>query len=294
MTSFAKRFGYGLGGLIGVIVLFIGTVYVLGSVRASQTLTVTPALDRVSASPDVLARGEHLVNTLGCRDCHGADLSGQVFADAPPLRATASNLTSGQGGIGTHYSVADWDRAIRHGVHPSGRALQIMPSSGYHHLTDADAAALIAYLQSLPAVDRELPPTEIRPLGRLLIGAGQLDVLREVNLSTDDRLSTVVLAPTAAYGDYLASLTCRTCHGAALQGGPHPDPGGPPAPSLQAAGAWPPATFAHSMRTGTRPNGAVMDPKWMPWTAFQHHTDVELEALHAYLATLPSPSAALD
>jgi len=294
MTSFAKRFGYGIGGLIGVIVLFIGTVYVLGSVRASQTLTVTPALDRVSASPDVLARGEHLVNTLGCRDCHGADLSGQVFADAPPLRATASNLTSGQGGIGTHYSVADWDRAIRHGVPPSGRALQIMPSSGYHHLTDADAAALIAYLQSLPAVDRELPPTEIRPLGRLLIGAGQLDVLREVNLSTDDRGSVIAPAPTAAYGEYLASLTCRTCHGADLQGGPHPDPGGPPAPSLRASAAWSFETFARAMRTGERPSGTVMDPKWMPWSAFKHHTDTELRALHIYLGTLRPASAPLD
>lgn len=294
MASLAKRLGYGIGGLLGVVLLFLAALYVMGNARANQTLTVRPTVNRVSTDPAVVARGKHLANTLGCHDCHGADLSGQVFADAPPFRATASNLTSGQGGIGTYYSVADWDRAIRHGASPTGRALQIMPSVGYHHLTDTDAAALIAYLQSLPAVDNELPPTEIRPLGRLLIGAGQIDVLHEVNLSTDDRRPSIEPGPTVAYGEYLADLTCRTCHGADLQGGPHPDPGGPPAPSLRASAAWSFEAFARAMRTGERPGGTVMDPKWMPWSAFKHHTDTELQALHTYLGTLRPASAPLD
>jgi mono/diheme cytochrome c family protein len=291
MRVFLKRIGYGIGGLLGLVILLIGGVYVVGGARAHRAMTVTPTLDQVSSDSAVLARGEHLVNTLGCRDCHGADLSGQIFADAPPFRATASNLTGGQGGIGNDYSVADWDRAIRHGLHPSGRGLQIMPSSGYHYLTDADAAAVIAYLQSLPAVDNALPPTEIRWLGRVLVGAGQLDAHREVNLATDDRRPAVEPGPTVAYGEYLADLTCRTCHGADLQGGPHPDPGGPPAPDLKASAAWPYEVFVRAMRTGTRPDGTVMDPKWMPWSAFQHHTDMELMALHTYLRTLSVPTA---
>lgn len=121
-----------------------------------------------------------------------------------------------------------------------------------------------------------------------------MDALHEVNLSTDDRMPAMEPAPTAEYGAYIASLTCRTCHGPGLQGGPHPDPGGPPAPDLRAAGAWPFATFVQSMRTGTRPDGSAIDPKWMPWSAFRHHTDTELTALHRHLKTLPMPSASTE
>lgn len=294
MPHVIRRFAYGLGGLLSIALLLIGGVYLIGSSRASRTVAVSPALSTVTVDSLRLARGEHLANTLGCRDCHGEDLSGRVFADVPPLRATASNLTPGRGGVGQTYTVADWDRAIRHGVHPTGRGLQIMPSVGYHYLTDADAEALIAYLQSLPPVDRELPPTKIRPLGRVLMGMGEIDPHHEVNTATDDRLTTIEPAPTAAYGAYLAALTCRTCHGPTLEGGPHPDPGGPPAPDLRAASAWTFDMFAHTMRTGTRPNGSQMEAKWMPWTAFRHMTDTELRALHAHLNTLPMATASAE
>ena len=265
----------------------------MGSSRVSRTVDVSPALTTVTVDSLRLARGLHLTNTLGCPDCHGEDLSGRVFADAPPFRATASNLTPGQGGIGQAYTVADWDRAIRHGIHPTGRALQIMPSVGYHYLTDADAEALIAYLQSLPPAANELPPPRCA-LGRVLMGLGQIDAHREVNTAVDDRLASIAPAPTAEYGAYLAALTCHTCHGPNLEGDPHPDPGGPPVPNLRAASAWTLDMFAHTMRTGTRPDGSQIEAEWMPWTAFQHMTDTELQALHAHLKTLPVATASAE
>ena len=294
MKRFLKGFGYGLGGLLGTAILLIGIVYMIGSSRASRAIAVTPTLTQVSVDSVRLARGEHLANTLGCRDCHGADLSGQVFADAPPFRITAPNLTSGSGGLDDAYTVADWDRAIRHGIHSTGRGMLIMPSSGYHYLTDADATALIAYLQSLPPVDHELPSTEVRTLGRVLMGLGQIDAQHEVNVATNDRLADIAPAPTAEYGAYLAALTCRTCHGPNLEGAPHPDPGGPPSPDLRASSAWSFEMFTRTMRTGTRPDGSQMDPKWMPWSAFQHMTDTELRALHAHLKTLPVATASAE
>lgn len=115
MSTFLKRFGWSIGGLVGLILILLIGLYVVGSVRAGRSVAVMPVLSEVSATPAMRARGEHLANILACRECHGNDLSGHFFADAPPFRAVASNLTAGAGGIGQTYTVADWDRAIRHG-----------------------------------------------------------------------------------------------------------------------------------------------------------------------------------
>ena len=64
-------------------------------------------LPRASRRPRP-TRGEHLSYTLGCRHCHGADLGGTVFTDAPPFHMTAPNPTRGDGGIGAGYTAADW------------------------------------------------------------------------------------------------------------------------------------------------------------------------------------------
>ena len=42
------------------------------------------------------------------------------------------------------------------------------------------------------------------------------------------------------------------------------------------------ADFIKAMRTGHKPNGAVMLPP-MPWPAYSHATDADLQALWAYL-----------
>ncbi|HEX8386353.1 MAG TPA: c-type cytochrome, partial [Rubricoccaceae bacterium] len=230
-----------------------------------------------------VARGAHLAAINGCRDCHGADLGGQVFVDAPPFRATASNLTRGEGGVGGRYTDADWDRAVRHGVKPDGRAVLVMPSAGFHNLADADAADLIAYIKSLDPVDRALPPSEVRPLGRVL-AAGPLDVSFEVN-EAPARASAPPAGPTAAYGAYLASITCAYCHGSDLRGAQPPNPDSPPAPDLAAAGAWTYPQFVRALRTGVRPAGATLDPHIMPWTLTAAMTDDELAALYAYFGT---------
>src|SRR5690606_30225998 len=117
-----------------------------------------------------IARGAHLASALGkCADCHGDGLGGNVMVDDPALgRLSAPNLTRGRGGVTADFAMADWDRAIRHGVRPDGTGLVVMPSEDYAALTDADLAALVGYLRQLPPVDREVPPSVIRMLGRAL------------------------------------------------------------------------------------------------------------------------------
>src|SRR6185295_1565123 len=107
--------------------------------------------------------------------CHGPTLGGKVFVDDPALgRVIAPNLTRGRGGVGATFSDADFVRAIRHGVDPSGRQLLIMPSDDYNEFSDADLGAIVAYVRSLPAINTTLPPSEVHALGLILFALGQL------------------------------------------------------------------------------------------------------------------------
>lgn len=285
MRKALKWTGIVLGSLV-VLVLVVATVlYVVGGSKQNRTYAVQTAALVIPTDSAAIARGAHLAATHGCLDCHGADLGGQVMVDAPPFRVTASNLTRGEGGIGGDYTAEDLDRAIRHGVLPDGRPVVIMPSGAFHRVSNADAAALIAYLQRLPPVDRTLPSTALRPLGRVLAGAGALDLAFEVRTAPARRTAPAP-APTAEYGEYLATALCTYCHGEDLAGMQPPNPSSPPAPTLAAAARWSLDDFKQMLRTGTTPDGRTVDPAFMPISATSRMDDTELAALHAHLQTV--------
>lgn len=113
-----------------------------------------------------IARGEYLARIMDCGGCH---TGGALTGNPDPARHLAgsdvgfaipglgifypSNLTADEEtGIGA-WSAAEIIDAVRTGVTPDGRELApIMPWRSYAVLTDADAAALAAYLKSLPPV----------------------------------------------------------------------------------------------------------------------------------------------
>ena len=275
------------GSLILLLVIAGFVVSSLGKSKAAQVYEVSASLLSDAPSDSVsLANGAHLAQIHACAECHGNNMGGRIFADAPPFLAVASNLTSGEGGIGSSYTVQDWDRAIRYGVKPNGQAVfMIMPSKSYHYMNDEDTADLIAYLQSIPPVDNPLPTTELRTLGNVLTGAGAIDPAIAVHTSAS-RPEPVEPGATAAYGKYLSSITCIYCHGTDYAGGPPVEPGTPPAPGLINSGNWTADQFFDTMRTGVKPDGIPLNPQVMPWPAFKQMTDLELEAIHLYLNTL--------
>lgn len=287
MRTALRRVALGVAALVVLALLVAAVGLTVGSRKLARTYAVTPAALTIPSDSASVAHGAYLVQTNGCQDCHGDNLAGKVFIDAPPFRVVATNLTPGAGGIGNDYTDADWDRTIRHGVRPDGRPVVIMPSAAFHALSDHDAASLIAYLKTIPPVDNELPSTEVRTLGRLLVGAGQLDPAFEVR-EVAARRDAPERGPRADYGAYIASVTCQYCHGADLRGGQPPEPGAPPAPDLAAAGHWPLAMFKEVLRTGRMPDGRELDPA-MPISFTRQMTDADLEALHAHFATLIPP-----
>lgn len=285
MNRALRRVGIALGVVAGLVVVVAIILFAIGSSRVNRTYEIqTAALSLVTDSAG-LARGEHLTRIYGCTECHTANFGGQVFADEPPFRVVASNLTSGQGGVASQYSTPElFDRAIRHGVGADGKSLMVMPSKAYHRLSDEDAAHIISYLMQVPPVDNVLPATQVRPLGRLL-SAVALDPAMEVN-TAPARGSGPPSGATVEFGQYYASTICAYCHGDDLRGMQPPNPGSPPAPDLAAAGRWTPEQFIHTLRTGTTPGNRQLNPEFMPWPMTAHATDAELLGLHAYLATL--------
>lgn len=293
MKRILKRVGLFFGGGVGLVIIGIAVMFFMGGSKLNAPVELPAETLAVEADSATLAHGEYLVHIHACAECHGADLSGQVFAEAPPFRAVASNLTAGQGGIGGTYTDADWEHAIRHGVRADGRGLLIMPSPLYNHLSDDETAAMIAYLKTIPAVDNELPATEARPLGRILAATGGFYHAASVIDHAQPHPATAPPpAATVEYGRYRTTTLCTYCHGQDLHGGSEPvEPGTPIPPDLFSVTAWSLDQFKTAMRTGVTPSGHNLNPAVMPWGAFQHMTDTELEALHLYLQTLEPASA---
>ncbi|MEO8623095.1 MAG: cytochrome c [bacterium] len=294
MNRWLKRIGYVVVGLLGLIVITAAGVYGASEVRYRKQYVVKAEAISIPADTVTVARGAHLTRSIaGCVDCHGDNLAGKPVFDVPALgRVFAINLTKGKGGIGGALTDADFVRAIRHGLAPTGRALKVMPSSDYANLTDEDLGAIISYVKSVPPVDNELPAVTMGPIGRALMVAGKMPILHAERIDHDrPHAASVPVAPTAAYGAYLVGVGCKGCHGPALAGGKiaDGDPSWPPAANLTPAGptnSWSEDDFRRLLREGKRPNGIPVNTA-MPVRLFKNLTDDEIHAIWLYTRTLP-------
>lgn len=276
--------GLRVGVLTALALLVLGAaVFLWASSRISGPISVEAAA--YPGAGDV-SRGETLATqTLICTECHGTDFGGKLVLDSAPGVVIAPNLTSRR-------SFADWDRAIRHGVAADGRPLVMMPSDGYSRLSLADLRDLVAYLDQLPTVSREMPPTRLSPLGVILAATGALHV-PALTLEHGSVDKTLARAPSATNalerGSYLLDVSgCRGCHGPAFEGRSM-GPDLPVAPaltreSLEARGQ---AAFWGAMTQGVRHDGATLHSV-MPWRAFSTWPREDLDAV--WLA-LTSPAA---
>lgn len=285
-----------LGGIVVVLVLAVLTVYVFATQKLNRPIEYTDSSPPILHDSSALARGRHLATTISkCVDCHGADFGGMVLADVPPFRLVAPNITSGRGGVLSERSDDDLLRAIRHAIGVGGRPLVMMPARNYWLMGDADVGALIGYLRSVPAVDRELPGTKFSLLGRFLLLRGEFDAMFEAHdIDHAARRDAPPAADTTvAYGRYLATIGgCNGCHGPDLAGGPIPGapPDAPPATNLtpQGIGSWTQEDFFRAMRQGVRPDGTPIDTVMMPVPLTRQMTDVETQAIFMYLKTVPA------
>jgi mono/diheme cytochrome c family protein len=294
MPAVLRVVGLVFVGVLLVLVAAAVAIYSMSETKLNQTLGVPTETVAIPTDTSAIQRGQHLAAAVGvCIDCHGTNLAGKVFIDDPALgRVVSSNLTRGRGAVGATYSDADFVRSIRHGVSQTGRPLLVMPSDDYYYFSDADLGAIIAYIRSLPPVDSALPSNELRVLGRILFATNQLPLQPALDINhRGPRPPAPAIGVTPEFGKYLADTAgCSGCHGPGLSGGviAEAPPGTTPAANLTPAGlgTWSEADFFKAMRTGTRPDGRVLDT-FMPWPYYAQMTDDELRALWRFLQVVP-------
>jgi len=274
------------------------------SLAALAAAFVVLPLAAPSQAETLLERGTYLVNSVvACGNCHtpkgpegelpGMELAGWAdFFSVREFTARTPNLTPDpETGIGT-WTDAQIITAIREGRRPDGTIIgPPMPIGLYRGMSDRDVQAIVAYLRQLPPVRNAVPPSEYHiPLPP----AYGPPVTNVPEVSRDDKV---------AYGAYLAGPLghCIECH----------TPAGPEGPDFannlgaggfECPGPWgvsvsrnitptgigdiSDADLKRIITTGTRPDGSAMLPP-MPYPYYAHITDADLDAIIAYLRTLP-------
>lgn len=267
--------------------------------------------DTGSADAALVNRGEYVARLSDCVACHS--LPGKTpFAGglemATPLGAIhATNITPDRDhGIGA-YSLADFDRAVRHGVAPGGRRLYpAMPYPSYAKLSDDDVRALYAFFMKgvQPAREANIPS----------------DIPWPLNLRWPIALWNGLFAPTAPYahnpgqdplwnrGAYIVQGPghCGSCHtprGLAFNEKALDDKGAPflagalldgwYAPSLRqdhntGLGRWSEADIVQFLKAGRNQHAVVYGSMTEAFNnSTQFMTDDDLGAIARYLKSLP-------
>jgi mono/diheme cytochrome c family protein len=275
---------------------FFGAAW-MGERKLARTVDIRVVPVPYAKDAAALKLGKYLFESRGCSECHGADGRGIAFIDSPAgLYVKSPNITRGMGGVVSDYNEGDWVRAIRHGVNPKGHAIMIMPGEDYNRMNVADFAALVAYTRSLGPVAGESAVVRLPMIVKALYGLGAIKDSAEKIDHRKPPSPALAAAPTVQYGAYVANM-CMGCHGAALAGGPIPGapPDWPPAANLTPGGVMArydtAEKFMAMMRTGKRPDGSEVS-KVMPFMSLRNINDVDLNAMHAYLKTLPAKANA--
>lgn len=274
---------------------------------------------QIDSSDDRIARGRYLANHVTvCIDCHSqrdwTHFSGPIQSGSEggggeefgrqqgfPGAIYASNITP--------YKMKNWSngdmyRAITGGVNKEGRAL--FPVMGYHRfgkMDREDIYSIIAYIRTLPALVKDVPPTDldfpVNLLNNLAPVAGEHEKIPPIT----DQIK---------YGAYLVNAAgCVDCHsmqdkgkivvGSEFGGGmeflqpagvirssnitPHAEKG---------IGNWSESFFVEKFKiyidSGfTMPivgKDKLNSP--MPWSMYAGMTEQDLKAIFAYLKSLPA------
>lgn len=252
-------------------------------------------------------RGEYLVNgPAACANCHtprNPDFSlkqdlpfaGGFHLVDPAFDVYSANITPDkETGIGT-WSDAEIMRAIRQGLDNKGKVIfPPMPVPTYNNMSDDDAKSITAYLRTLKPIHNEVPESKWNiPLQAMPPPTG-----RPAPSPSDQ----------VAYGGYIVNAVahCFECH-------TKPDATGAPdmahfkgaggltivlAPGMEVRtpnitsdketgiGKWSAADIKKALTAGVAPNGQHLSPP-MPFPWFKNMTDQDLDAVVAYIQTLP-------
>lgn len=293
MKTAFKWIGIILGSLVGLVLVASAVLFLIGNARLNKTYDFPPSNILIPTEEASIEYGRHRVQTL-CAGCHGEDLGGIVnwFSAQGLGTIDSANLTNGEGGVGREYTTdEDYVRAIRHGIDPKGKPIFMPAVTSTSYLSNEDLGAIIAYLKTVPPVDRKTNGQNFTPVAKILFAAGVLPALPVETVSHETQIMAPERGVTPEYGGYLVDTNdCRLCHGQELAGGPFPDPTikviSPNITPGGQVGFWSEEEFINTIRTGTTPGGRPFS-EHMPWQVYKLFTNDELKAIYMYLQSLP-------
>ena len=161
--------------ILAALALAIGLFFALIAWAYRPPIDPVPRPSPASFPAAQIERGGQLALLGSCQSCHSvspiAAYGGGREVPTPFGMIYGANVSpSAALGIG-RWSPAAFDRAVRQGVSRDGH--QLYPAMPYEHMTrisDADMAALYAFLMNQPAIhavkpgNRLLPPIDFRPV----------------------------------------------------------------------------------------------------------------------------------
>jgi cytochrome c2 len=313
-------------GVLGLLIVVaaggvIGYLYL-------RTPAMAPPLDvKVEMTPERIERGRQIFQEIAdCDGCH----SQRDFTrfDAPvvesgrgmgfvfpvelglPGAVTAPNITPDrETGVG-EWTDGEKIRAIREGISRNGRVLfPMMPYPNFRLMSDEDVHAVVAYMNTLPAVRNPLPPTKLDFPVSLLIKSAPQPAGSVAPPNRDDKLK---------YGEYLATIGgCADCHTQLERGQPVAGmnlAGGRvfklPAGTVLSAnitpdsetgiGKWTEQHFLdkfYQYKDYAQKGSPQVGPDsftLMPWLPMSHLPSGDLGAIFAYLKTQPAVHHAVE
>jgi mono/diheme cytochrome c family protein len=252
-------------------------------------------------------RGAYLVNTImTCGNCHspkgppdvvaGKDFSVGLRFDEPPFDVTAPNITPDKAtGIGA-WSDDDVKKLLRTGLRPSGVPIAaVMPTGFYDIITDGDMDAIVAYLRTIKPVSNKVPD----PIYKM-------PASRQVFPGAETPYTPAMANDPMKKGFYLATIGhCMECHtpmdkghvdfenSLAKGGRDFPGPWGVSisrnitSSKTKGIGGWTDAEIKRAITTGIDKDGNKLKGP-MGYQYYAHMTDADLDAVIAWVRTLPA------
>ena len=281
----------------------------MGFVRSASALALGLAVSSFALAADEaqVKRGEYLARAADCMACHTAE-GGAPYAGGLPIHSPfgtiyGSNITPDkQYGIG-NYSADEFFAAVTEGKRKDGANLYpAMPYTSYHLIKREDSDAILAYLMTIPPINRPAPQTALRFPFNVRMGLSGWNMLygKSVQLQPTEGKS-----PAWQRGQYMVEVMghCGECHTPRdalgglkpdlwLAGAPNPEGQGTIpniTPGSKAIGEWSEADIANYLETGFTPD---FDSAGGSMTEVQqnvaHLPKADLEAIAAYLKAVPA------
>lgn len=297
---------------LALLVLVVALAFALWP-TSTREVAAPAAADQAA----LVERGRYLADAGDCTACHTAK-GGQPFAGGLPIASPigtlySTNITPDKAtGIG-NYTLNDFDRALRHGIAANGSSLYpAMPYPAYARINDSDLQALYAYfMHGVAAVDAGNRASDVPwPLSM----RWPLAIWRKVFAPAPDAVAfKAERYPDAevARGAYLVQGLghCGSCHTpraltlqekALDESGPEFLSGGPVIDGWLAVnlrgnfadglGQWSSEDIVATLRSARSASHAVLGAAMSDVVVHstQHLSDGDLQAVAAYLKTLPA------